>query len=81
MSILVAWPGNNALVCLEAYVTVRSAGKAASMAEITTTCSEYRGERLLLALKLELERGGLSPERRGEILAQIAELERQLGMD
>lgn len=45
------------------------------------TCGEYRSERRLLALKQQLDGGGLSDEKRREIEEEVAELEQQLGMD
>jgi len=45
------------------------------------TCSDYRSERRLEALRRELTRQGLSPPRRQELEAEVAELERALGLD
>jgi hypothetical protein len=48
----------------------------------TVTCREYRSERRMLALKLQLEEDkDLDPRRRAEIEAEVASLERELGMD
>lgn len=46
------------------------------------TCGEYRSGRRLLALmrQLELEKD-MDPQRRAAIEAEVAELERELGMD
>lgn len=53
------------------------------MVQVTITCGEYRGGRRLLALKRKLDQEGdkISPRQRQEIEQEIAELERELGMD
>lgn len=53
------------------------------MIQVTITCGEYRGGRRLLALKRRLDEEGatLSESQRREIEREIAELERELGMD
>lgn len=53
----------------------------AYMTRPTITCAEYRGGRRLLALKLQLEKEDLPAEERRLIEEEMAELERQLGMD
>lgn len=45
------------------------------------SCAEYGRERRLEALRRELARGDLNPERRAELEAETAKLERELGMD
>ncbi len=48
----------------------------------TVTCGEFRSGRRLLALKLQLaDDKDLDPRRRAEIEAEVASLERELGMD
>lgn len=47
----------------------------------TVTCSDYRSGRRLLALKNELNRKDLTPDKRREIEKEVADLERMLGMD
>ena len=45
------------------------------------TCSDYRLERRLLALRRALEDKDLPDEERQKILEEIGELEKALGMD
>ncbi len=45
------------------------------------SCADYGLERRLEALRRELARQDLSPERRAELRAEVEELERRLGMD
>ena len=45
------------------------------------TCNEYREEMILLALQRKLAAGDLTSEEREELLTQIAELEKQMGID
>ena len=47
----------------------------------TVTCSDYRSGRRLLALKTELNRKDLDPDKRREIEKEVADLEHLLGMD
>ena len=73
------WPRPGAVVFFfQAITTAR--GK--HMTSLNVTCGEYRSERRLLALKgiLEQEKN-MDPRRRAEIEAEVAELERELGMD
>lgn len=44
-------------------------------------CAQYRGEHLLLTLQKKLAQDNLSPEERAELLQQLAQLEKELGMD
>ncbi len=44
-------------------------------------CSDYRAEQRLLALERQLSQNNLSSEERARLEAEIAELERLLGMD
>ncbi len=45
------------------------------------TCADYRLGRRLLALKTRLAQDDVTPEERRELEREVAELERQLGMD
>ena len=45
------------------------------------TCNEYREEMILLALQKRLAAPGLSPEEREALLKEIAQVERQMGID
>lgn len=51
------------------------------MAQPTVTCSDYRAGRRLLGLKQRLAQAKLTPEERRRLEAEIADLERELGMD
>lgn len=44
------------------------------------TCSEYREEMILLALRRRLENGRLNEEERHRLIKEIKELEKQMGM-
>ncbi|MCF8031436.1 MAG: hypothetical protein K9K66_17875 [Desulfarculaceae bacterium] len=44
-------------------------------------CADYRAEKRLLSLKRQLSADDLSPEERQRLEAEVAELERLLGMD
>jgi hypothetical protein len=44
------------------------------------TCSEYRAEMILLALQNKLQQATLSEEHRRELLAEIARLEKVVGL-
>lgn len=45
------------------------------------TCSDYRQEMVLLALKKRLAEDPLTPEERRVIETEIAALEKEMGMD
>jgi hypothetical protein len=45
------------------------------------TCADYRAERRLESLRRELAQPDLDDQRRDELEAEIAQLERTLGMD
>ena len=45
------------------------------------TCSEYREEMILLALRRRLEKGQLNEEETLRLLKEIKELEKQMGMN
>lgn len=45
------------------------------------TCADYRAERRLESLRRELARPDLNDQRRAELEAEVAQLERALGMD
>lgn len=45
------------------------------------SCADYGMERRLEALRRELARQDLTQERRAEVLAEVEDLERRLGMD
>lgn len=45
------------------------------------TCADYRAERRLESLRRELTQPDLDQERRLELEAEVARLERALGMD
>jgi hypothetical protein len=45
------------------------------------TCADYRAERRLESLRRELSQPDLDQERRAELEAEAAQLERALGMD
>ena len=45
------------------------------------TCNEYREEMILLGLQRRLSSPDLTPEEKHSILAQIAKVERQMGID
>lgn len=45
------------------------------------TCNEYREEMILLGLQRRLAAPDLSQEEKQEILRQIAEVEKQMGLD
>lgn len=45
------------------------------------TCADYRAERRLESLRRELSQPDLDQERRAELEAEVAQLERALGMD
>ena len=45
------------------------------------TCNEYRAEMILLALQRKLASDNITPEEKDTLLAQIAKLEKQMGID
>lgn len=45
------------------------------------TCADYRAERRLESLRRELAQPDLNDQRRAELEAEVAQLERALGMD
>ena len=45
------------------------------------TCNDYREEMILLGLQKQLARPGLTPEQRQDLLRQIAEVEKKMGLD
>jgi hypothetical protein len=45
------------------------------------TCADYRAERRLESLRRELAQPDLDQERRTQLEAEVAQLERVLGMD
>ena len=45
------------------------------------TCGDYRQEMVLLALKKRLAEGGLAPEEQRVMEEEVAELEKEMGMD
>lgn len=45
------------------------------------TCADYRAERRLESLRRELAQPDLDQERRAQLEAEVARLERVLGMD
>lgn len=45
------------------------------------TCADYRAERRLESLRRELTQPDLNDQRRAELEAEVAQLERALGMD
>jgi len=45
------------------------------------TCNEYREEMVLLGLQRQLAATDLSPERKEDLLRQIARVEKQMGLD
>jgi hypothetical protein len=51
------------------------------MAQIKASCGVYRQEQLLNSLKRQLAQPGLEPAQRAELERQLAELERELGLD
>jgi hypothetical protein len=58
-----------------------SASWRSGLVQPTVKCEDYRAGRRLLGLKQRLAQDGLSPEERRRLEAEIAELERELGMD
>lgn len=44
------------------------------------TCNEYREEMILLGLQRRLAAAGLSDEERKDLLAEIARVEKQMGL-
>lgn len=46
----------------------------------TYTCKEYREEMILAALRKRLEQEELSENERAELLQEIAELEKKIGL-
>lgn len=51
------------------------------MAQIKASCGVYRQEQLLNSLKRQLAQPSLEPAQRAELERQLAELERELGLD
>ena len=51
------------------------------MAQIKASCGVYRQEQLLNSLKRQLAQPDLAPAQREELERQLAELERELGLD
>ena len=51
------------------------------MLQPTVKCEDFRAGRRLLGLKQRLAQEKLSPEERRRLEAEIADLERELGMD
>lgn len=51
------------------------------MAQIKASCGVYRQEQLLNSLKRQLAQPGLDPARRMDLERELAELERELGLD
>jgi hypothetical protein len=51
------------------------------MAQIKASCGVYRQEQLLNSLKRQLAQPNLDPTQRAELERQLAELERELGLD
>jgi hypothetical protein len=51
------------------------------MAQIKASCGVYRNEQLLNSLRRQLARPDLDPTLRERLLAQLVELERELGLD
>lgn len=45
------------------------------------TCNEYREEMILLGLQKQLASSGLTPEKREQLLKEIARVEKQMGLD
>lgn len=45
------------------------------------TCSDYREEMILLGLRKRLARNDMTPGERERILAEIAEVEKKMGLD
>lgn len=45
------------------------------------TCNEYREEMILLGLQKKLSSTGLTPEQRQRLLKEIAQVEKQMGLD
>jgi hypothetical protein len=45
------------------------------------TCNDYREEMILLGLQRQLAKPDLTPEEKELILKQIAEVEKQMGLD
>ncbi len=45
------------------------------------TCTEYREEMILLSLQKRLAAPDLTPEEKKQLLAEIAEVEKQMGID
>ncbi len=43
-------------------------------------CADYRDEMRLLGLRRRLERGDLPPQERERLAAEVADLERRLGL-
>lgn len=75
--------GRDAAMMIDYDERASTIGEDTALVQITITCGEYRGGRRLLALKrrLDQEAASLSERERREIETEIAELERQLGMD
>ena len=48
---------------------------------MNVTCADYRLERRLLGLRQKLDQEALSAEERENLLTEIKELEKALGMD
>ncbi len=45
------------------------------------TCNEYRQEMILLGLQRQVAKKGISPEEKARLLAEIARVEKQMGLD
>ena len=45
------------------------------------TCNDYRAEMVLLGLRRQLARPDLTPDEKARLQAQVAEAERQMGID
>ena len=45
------------------------------------TCNDYRAEMVLLGLQRQLARPDLTPEEKERLQAQVAEAEKQMGID
>lgn len=45
------------------------------------TCNDYRAEMVLLGLQRQLAKPDLTPEEKERLKSQIAEAERQMGLD
>lgn len=45
------------------------------------TCNEYREEMILLGLQKQLDSGNLTSKEKEKLLREIAEVEKQMGID